>query len=238
MNSLLADALEAHGGIDRWHRFNRVSASVVTGGALWAIKGVDMNAAPRIATSEFHRQWTSVEPFGDPDFRMVFVPERVAIKTRAGVIVAERDNPRAAFVGHTLETSWDTLHLAYFNGYALWTHFVVPFILADAGIEVIEIPPIAQNGETLRGLRARFPGNIATHCAEQNFYFGPDGLLCRHDYDIDVLGGARSTHMLSDYVQVRGLHFPTRRRIYMRGEDGRPRDLVTVSIDLSDYKLG
>ena len=238
MNPLLAEVLDAYGGFDRWRGFNRVSATIVMGGVLWAMKGIDMDPTPRVATSEFHRQWTSVQPFGNPDYRLVFVPERVAIKTWAGVIVAERDEPRAAFAGHDLNTPWDPLHLGYFNGYAMWTYYAVPFVLAEPGFEVTEIAPITQDGETLRGLRARFPNNIVSHCAEQSFYFGSDGLLRRHDYDVDVLGGWRWAHMLSDYIDVQGLRFPTRRRVYECGEDGRPQDLMTISLDLSNYKLG
>jgi hypothetical protein len=237
MNPLLADVLDSYGGIDRWRSFKRVSATIVTGGALWAMKGIDMDATPRVASSEFHRQWTSVDPFGDPDYRMVFVPKRVAIKTRAGVIVAQRDNPREAFAGHTLNTPWDPLHLGYFNGYAMWTYYAVPFVLAEPGFQLTEIAPITQDGQTLRGLRARFPSSIATHCADQSFYFGSDGLLRRHDYDVEILGGCPGAHMLSDYIEVQGLRFPTRCRVYVRGKDGRPQDLTTVSLDLSGYKL-
>lgn len=238
MNPVLADVLEAHGGIDRWHRYSRISATIATGGALWAMKGIAMDPTPRIATSDLHRQWTAIEPFDGANHRMVFVPERVAIKTREGMIVSERDDPRSAFAGHTLNTPWDPLHLGYFKGYAVWTDYAVPFILAEPGFEVSEIAPIVQDGETLRGLSARFPNGIATHCAEQRFYFGSDSLLRRHDYDVDVLAGARSAHMLSDYVEIKGLRFPTRRRVYARGKDNCPQNVLTVSVDLSDYKLG
>jgi hypothetical protein len=51
-----------------------------------------------------------------------------------------------------------------------------------------------------------------------------------------VLGGSRDAHMLSGYIVVQGLRFLTRHR-YVRGEDGRPQHLMTVSVDLPDYKL-
>jgi hypothetical protein len=34
MNGLLESIVEAHGGLDRWRRFNRVEATIVTGGAI------------------------------------------------------------------------------------------------------------------------------------------------------------------------------------------------------------
>jgi hypothetical protein len=33
MNELLAGILDAHGGLDRWNQYQRVDATIVTGGA-------------------------------------------------------------------------------------------------------------------------------------------------------------------------------------------------------------
>jgi hypothetical protein len=38
MNKLLARIVEAHRGLDRWRKFNRVEATIVTGGAFWGMK--------------------------------------------------------------------------------------------------------------------------------------------------------------------------------------------------------
>jgi hypothetical protein len=75
---------------------------------------------------------------------MTFAPERVVIETTSGIVVHERSNPRAAFAGHTLNTPWDLLHRAYFNGYARWTYLATPFLMAMPGFEVAEsaFPPL------------------------------------------------------------------------------------------------
>lgn len=39
MTDLLAEVLEAHGGVARWNAFSRVEATIVTGGKLWDLKG-------------------------------------------------------------------------------------------------------------------------------------------------------------------------------------------------------
>ena len=41
--------------------------------------------------------------------------------------------------------------------------------------------------------------SIATHSAVQVFYFGSDGLLKRHDYDAEVLGGSPAAHYVHEY---------------------------------------
>jgi hypothetical protein len=163
---------------------------------------------------------------------------RVAIETVAGDIVAEQLAPRATFDGHTWETPWTPLQLGYFNGYAMWTYYNLPFLLGEPGVQTTDIPSIALDGGTLRGLRADFSAVIHTHCPTQRFYFDDEGLLRRHDYQVDVAGGTLAAHFVSDYVEVQGLRFPTRRRVFMRSGDGTlAMDRVLVSVDLSDFEL-
>ncbi len=169
-DELLESVLHAHGGVDRWNTFEKVSAAFVTGGGLMPMKGINTNPKPLEGIATIHHESTVVSPFGKPDQRMVFTPERVVVETTSGAIVEERSNPRAAFAGHTLSTPWDLLHLAYFNGYARWTYLNTPFLLAMPGFAVTEIAPWHEESEVWRGLRARFPDGIASHSKEQDFY--------------------------------------------------------------------
>lgn len=238
MQPILSHALDAHGGLARWRSCEGLTSTIVSGGSLWNMKGIHMDATPRVAATRFRRQWTSVTPFGEPGWRMEFAPERVAIFNGRNEVVAGRDSPRAAFAGHVMQTAWDPLHLAYFNGYAMWLYHAAPFVLAEPGFEAVEIPALRQDGETMRGLRVTFPSHIHTHCTEQDYYFGADGLLRRLDYQVQVAGGFGAAHMLSDYVDVGGLRFPTKRRAYTKGRDGVAQlGSTTVSIDLSNYAL-
>jgi len=87
-------------------------------------------------------------------------------------------------------------------------------------------------------LRARFPDYIASHSREQDFYFGDDLLLRRHDYHVDVAGGFPAAQYVHDIMDVQGFRFPTQRRAYVRGPGLQPiRDLLMVSIDLSDFRF-
>lgn len=238
MNTLLAEALQAHGGLERWREFKTLAATIVTGGAFWGMKGLVQDDQPRQMKVDLAREWSSLEPFGGPDWRTEFTPERIAILDGKGGIVAERLNPRNAFAGHTMTTPWDPLHRAYFNGYALWTYLTAPFVLAEPGFEISDIPPIREGGRVWRGLRATFPDWIATHSREQDFYFGYDGRLRRHDYRIDVAGGFAGVHLVSEFVEAQGLYFPTRRRAYQRNDDLTVRfDPLMVSIDVSNILL-
>jgi hypothetical protein len=62
-----------------------------------------------------------------------------------------------------LETPWDPLQRAYFNGYALWTYLTTPFLLTMPGFTVTEIDPVNEDGERWEGLQAHFPDNLASN---------------------------------------------------------------------------
>src|SRR3546814_15162215 len=79
----------------------------------------------------------------------------------------------------------------YFASYAMWSYLTAPFSLALPGVQLWDIDPIEENGETWRGLRAVMPEGIATHSRAQEFYFGADGLLRRQDYTLDIADGSR-----------------------------------------------
>jgi hypothetical protein len=238
MHDLLAQAIAAHGGLDRWNTFKRVTATVVAGGGLWPMKGLKLDASPLEETVTFHEESASISPFGQPDWHIAFTPDRIATETTTNAAVSERLDPRASFTGHVMNTPWDPLQLAYFIGYAIWTYLTTPFLLAMPGVEVAEISPWQEGGELWRGLRARLPDTIASHSKEQDFYFGDDFLLRRHDYHVDVAGGFPTVQYVYDIVDAQGLRFPTKRRAYLRGPDLKPiRDLLLVSIDLSNFRL-
>jgi hypothetical protein len=56
----------------------------------------------------------------------------------------------------------DPLHRAYFNSYALWAYITTPFLLMRPEFEVTEIATRRECEETWRGLRAKFPPDVAS----------------------------------------------------------------------------
>ncbi|MCU1259415.1 MAG: hypothetical protein JWO80_2300 [Bryobacterales bacterium] len=238
MSELLDLVLRAHGGLDRWGKFNKVTATIVAGGGLLPMKGLEVDPKPLEGTVTIHEENTVITPFGQSDWQMMFAPERVVIQTASGMAVQERLNPRAAFAGHTLNTPWDLLHRAYFNGYARWTYLTTPFLMAMPGFEVAEIAPWQEGAERWRVLRARFPDTIASHSREQDFYFGGDFLLRRHDYCLEIAGGIPVAQYVYDIVEAGGFRFPATRRAYVRGPHLKAiRDLLLISLDLSDFRV-
>jgi hypothetical protein len=235
MSNLLDTVIDAHGGLDRWNQLDTISARLVQGGALWTIKGQEGVLADVYARANLHQERESHHPFGAPDRRSSFTPQRVAIEATAGDAVEELDQPRASFAGHTLETPWTTLQLAYFVGTAMWTYLTQPFTFALPEFQTTELDPWQENGEQWRRLHVTWPGYLATHNAEQTLYVGDDGLFRRHDYNIDIAGGAAGAHYISDYTEVAGIMVPTRHRIFPRSQDGQAlSEPLMVSIDVSE----
>ncbi len=235
MQQFLMNILDAHGGLDRWHRYQRVDATIVSGGGFFPLKGVLQDSDPRQMTIWLHTQRAVVSPYGAADQRAAFTPERVAVEKLDGTLVAERRMPRDSFAGHQMSTPWDPLHRAYFNGEALWTYLTTPFLLAMEGVRVEEVEPRQEGAESWRCLRAFFPAAIETHSQIQEFFFGPDLLLRRHDYRVNIAGGFAAAQLVTDYISADGFRLPTRRRAYTRTPDGRP-DLAMsmVYIDLAN----
>lgn len=238
MNELLKSVLDAHGGLERWCRYKRVDASIISGGGFFALKGAIQDSRPRRMTVWLHEERASVLPYGAPDQRTCFTPERIAIEKVDGAVVVERFAPRDSFAGHQMSTPWDALHRAYFNGEALWTYLTTPFLLTMPGVRVEEIEPWEEPDETWRVLRAFFPGSIETHSLVQDFFFDREFRLRRHDYNVNIAGGFPAAQLTTGYIEAGGLWLPTERRAFPRGPDRRPiRELMMVSIDISDIEF-
>jgi hypothetical protein len=237
MNELLSLAIKAHGGQDRWDKVTSVEVAASITGAIWHVK-----SKPDVLRNVVMTADTRVERlttlFVGQDRRSAFEPDRVVIEKRDGTLIEARDNPEASFEGQQLDTPWDDIHVAYFSGEALWTYLNTPFLYARDDFSSEEISPIEADGETWRRLKVTFPDSVKSHTREQISCFGPDGLLRRHDYTVDILGGGTGLNYASGYEDVDGIIVPTRRRVYAYEGDYQlvPEPLL-VAIDLTDIKL-
>jgi hypothetical protein len=82
------------------------------------------------------------------------------------------------------------------------------------------------------------PDEVKSHTRRQNFCFGPDGLLGRHDYTVDILGGTTGLNYGSEYRDVDGLMFPTKRRVYgYEGDYQLVPEPLLVAVDITNITL-
>jgi hypothetical protein len=234
---LLDLALKAHGGLERWNRVKTIKVDASITGAIWFVKGKGDVLKNVVLTAETRSERVTVD-FPGQDKRAVFEPNRIVIEKCDGTLIEARDDPEKSFEGQQRETPWDDIQVAYFVGEALWTYLNTPFLYTHDGFVNEEISSIEVDGETWRRLKVTFPDNVKSHSKEQISCFGPDGLLRRHDYTVDILGGATGLNYASDYRDVDGIIIPTKRRVYAyEGDYQLVKEPLLVAIDMSEITL-
>jgi hypothetical protein len=237
MTPLLAIAMDAHGGLKRWQEVQTIVVSASITGAIWAVKGQANYLDDIVMRVDTQRQQI-VTDFPRQDKRLTYTPDRVTLEMPLGRVAQERSDPEASFAGQNRETPWDPLHVAYFQGEALWTYLNTPFLYAQPGFITEEIKPIEVKGEQWRRLKVTFPDHIKSHTKEQISCFGPDGLLRRHDYTVDILGGATGLNYAYDYRTVNGIQFFTKRRVYAyEGDYVLVPEPLLVNIEINEVTL-
>jgi len=238
LNPLLDLAIAAHGGLDRWEAFNEVTALLTIDGELGILKQNPGTLGPFTVTASTSEACATLAPFGCSGRRATFVPDRVTIEGLQQEVIEALEDPRAAFAGHDFETAWDDLHVAYFHGYLLWTHLVTPFLYAFPNFATEELPPWREGNEEWRRLKIVFPEHMASHSREQVSYFDAGGLLRRHDYQVDILGGRSCVDYMSDYREYHGIQVPRRRRMFEIAPGARPTSqCLLLSIDITEMSF-
>jgi hypothetical protein len=237
MTDLLDLAVAAHGGLERWRAVTTIDLDLSITGAIWEVKGrpkVLQDISMTVRTDEE----VVLTTYHDKDLRTTFRPHLITIESPDGAVLERSEDPEKAFVGQQLNDPWSDVHVTYFSGEALWTYLNVPFVDLRDDFVTEEIDPIEVAGEPWRRLRVLFPDSVKSHTREQISCFGPDGLLRRHDYTVDILGGGTGLNYATEYREVGGIVFPTHRRIYAYTGDYElvPEPLL-VSIDLGEIRL-
>jgi hypothetical protein len=237
LNELLNLAVQAHGGLDRWNKVKTIKVAASITGGIWYVKGKPDYLKNVVVAVETGRERLTMV-FPGQDKRSIFEPNRIVIENLDGSLIAARDDPEKSFEGQQRETPWDDIDVAFFSGEALWTYLNTPFLYTHDGFATQEIASIQVDGETWRRLKVTFPDNVKSHTREQISCFGPDGLLRRHDYTVDILGGATGLNYASEYRNVDGIIVPTKRRVYAyEGNYQQVKEPLLVAIDFGEITL-
>jgi len=234
MKDLLHLAVDAHGGLERWNKVKSIKVAASITGAIWYVKGKGDFLKSVVLTADTRNERLTVD-FPGQNKRAIFEPSRIVIETSNATPIEARDDPEKSFEGQQRETPWDDIQVVYFVGEALWTYLNTPFLYTQAGFTTEEIPSIQVEDETWRRLKVTFPDSVKSHTKEQISCFGPDGLLRRHDYTVDILGGATGLNYASDYRNIGGIIIPTKRRVYAyEGDYQLVKEPLLVAIDMGE----
>jgi hypothetical protein len=222
-DTLLANVLDAHGGLENWKQVETLTVRLALGGPFWAARG-GPHAYELTASLDARREHIALAPFSAPDRVAEFSvdPERVTIRTVDGAVVESRDDPRSSFPTFDQErTRWDAIQVAYFQSTSNWNYLVAPFGFTYPGVETRELEPWRESQtDVWRRLAVTFPASNANHNADQVFYYDDDFMLRRMDYAPEVTGDAPIAHYAYDPVTFDGFVFPTRRRVHFRDAAG------------------
>jgi hypothetical protein len=234
MSSLLDIAIAAHGGLERWNALSQLRSDVSLSGVLWGSRNEPDVLEKTSLSARLHQQRLDLGPFSNARVQTSFAPGRVEARYPDGRSLL-RNHPRQRMLDPDAGPAWDDIDVAYFASYALWAYITIPFLYVTSGFSSEEIEPWEEGGEVWRRLKVQFPERIDTHCKEQVSYFGPDGLLRRHDYTVEVLGGVWGANYASQYRTVGGIAVPTRREVFAIGPDNHkvPEPLL-VGIDFGE----
>jgi hypothetical protein len=245
VNELLAEVLEAHGGLERWQSVAAIDARIRSGGLLLATRMPGNRLSSYRIRVEFGEPYADCRPFPREGQRAVFDRGAVRIETDSGDVVDSRDDPRPAFFGRSglrRNFRWDPLDATYFAGYAMWNYLTTPLLLTRDGVRLAEGQPWRQGDQEWRRLEVDFPPGLDTHSPHQTFYVDSSGLIRRLDYTAEVVGGwARAVHRMGEHRQVEGLTFPTRRWVRPIGPRKRALPgptLVWLEIDALEVQKG
>jgi len=237
MNALLELTIKAHGGLARWNKVQSIRMAASITGAIWYVKGKPDYLKNIVMTADAKSERVVTE-FPGQDKRSIFEPHRIVLEKLDGTPIESRNDPEKSFEGHQRDTPWDDIHVALFSSEALWTYLTTPFLYTYEGFQTEEIAPIQVDKETWRRLKVTFPDYVKSHTREQISCFGPDGLLRRHDYTVDILGGATGLNYASDYRDVDGIIVPATRRIYAwEGDYQLVKEPLLVAIDMTEISL-
>jgi hypothetical protein len=237
MGELLDLAIKAHGGLARWNELKTIRVAASITGAIWHVKGKPDFLKNVVLTAETRNERVTID-FPGQDKRAIFQPNRVLIEKLDRTLIESRDDPEKSFAGQKRETPWDDIQAAYFCGEAMWTYLNAPFLYTYEGFVTEEIAPINVENSTWRRLKVTFPENVKSHTREQISCFAPNGRLCRHDYTVDILGGAPGLNYAFDYRNVEGIVIPTKRRVFAYEGDYQPvTEPLLVAIDMGHITL-
>ncbi|GAA2828771.1 hypothetical protein [Crossiella cryophila] len=238
MSDLLDFVLEKHGGLTAWQNTTEITAHLNAGGPFWGLRGYPDAFTSQTLVVDPHRQHHVITPWLDPGHNLTFQPEEVTLRDNTGALVDRLAEPRGTYRGYDALTPWQPLQVGYFLGYAMWNYLVTPYLFTFDGVRAEEGEPWQENGETWRRLHVTFPADLATHTAEQTFHYGPDGLLRRLDYTVDVNADVLVAHYTGEHRTVGGLVFPTSRRVYRRNPDNTADlSLAGITLELNDITV-
>ena len=224
MDPVIARAVEAYGGAERWAAAEAVEVRFDASGLLFALKRRSKQTDTTVRVSTGEQQVVEVQL--GPDRVGVLNGPDVEIRDGEGEVLEQRAEARSAFGDLRHWVRWDDVDFTYFACAAWWTYLMGPIAwLRD------DVTPVIDDEQTVT---VTYDSAISTHCPSQRFHLDDVGRVVGHDYTAEVVSRlARANHMSSEHRDFDGVAVATKRRVH----PARLRWPTLVALDIHEFKL-
>lgn len=234
-SKVIQNAVQAHGGLERFKGIQAIDVVVERSGLLWLRKGYSERALVTATVQIDPPKVTYTNLAGDkedPLVNFIWTPDRAWKERPDGTVIESRENARASFEGQTWDSPWDQMHLLHFAGQALWNYMCAPFYFTWPGFQVRDLGiEKFDEGQEWNIVEVTFPDDVPTHSKVQKFYFDQRGLLRRLDYNSEFTKAGFAAHFCFDHRKVDGLVWPMLRQAVRLPQgivDGGPTAVMLV----------
>lgn len=233
MNNLLQTVIDSAGGLKKWNSYDNLNAELKITGTLFDEKGYAELVKNVSFCAGLHNKEAGFNDFPLKHQYTSVQNQVITINNHAGMVLQSSTNFQNFLEQPVYDNSWNILQMLYFGSASLWTAMTFPFNLVQPGVDTEEINPLILGKETLRHLMVTFPEHITSPNKIMSFFFSPDGLLARADYEPEIFEFIPVTQILSDYKEFQGIKFAAKRKIYPRNADGSynlQKELIAIEI--------
>ena len=231
--ALLADVLQATGGLDMWRPVRKFTVHMSIGGVLCARKCDAARLKHIVVEGSTREQAVEITGFTAPNRRALYRPACVVLQSSDGEVLKELHATPAQFREQCKASTWDELQLAHYCGCLIWNYITTPFILADTDVNAEAFEAVTADAGAWRYLKVRFPPRIVTHSTEQTFYVDQRSLLRRRVYAAEHEDRTEIAQLFSGHQSFSGILVPALCRIVRIGIGGNviaERPLVDIEI--------
>jgi hypothetical protein len=227
--TLLDDALERSGGLDRWRSLRRLTVHLSIEGMLFRRRCGLAMMKDMVVEGDTHERALEITGFTAPDRRALYRPDHVALERSDGTLLEERRDATDEFRRRLTGGTWDDLLLTFYCGSLIRSYLDVPFVLADADV-------IVNEDTRQRALQVQFPKRLAAHAEETTLYFDSLAQIQRQNYAALHEHGTSIEQIYSGYQRYSGILIPTLCRLLQmnKHEAGTTASSVLVEIEIFD----
>lgn len=231
--ALLADVLQASGGMDMWQQLRKFTVHMSIGGVLCASKCHAARLKHIVVEGSTREQSVEITGFTAPDRRALYRPACVVLQGSDGELLNERHATPAQFRQQCKSSTWDELQLAHYCGCLIWNYVTMPFVLAEIDVNAEALEATTADADAWRRMKVRFPPRIVTHSTEQTFFVDRQTLLRRRVYAAEHEDQTEVAQLFSGHQSFSGILVPALCRIVRTGIGGTvlaERPLVDMEI--------